>query len=67
MSLDERSKGGNMPIKPSAQHILDHLPCSAGATMPRTLLTDTGRLIADALMILFVAGVISWALAGFFG
>ena len=33
----------------------------------RPILTETGKLVADVLMILFVAGVFTWALAGFFG
>jgi hypothetical protein len=44
------------------QRILDHLPCSTGATMPRTLLTDTGRLILGslALAVAFIVLVALW-------
>jgi hypothetical protein len=35
--------------------------------MTPRILTDAGKLVADALMILFVAGVIAAACAGYFG
>ena len=31
----------------------------------RRILTDTGRMIADALMILFILGIVALAIAGF--
>jgi hypothetical protein len=33
----------------------------------KPILTENGRMIADALMLLFGVGVLAWALAGFFG
>jgi hypothetical protein len=36
-------------------------------SMKRTILTETGKLVADTLMLLFVMGVLTVAVAGFFG
>ena len=33
----------------------------------RPILTETGKLVADALMLLFTMGVVACALDGFFG
>jgi hypothetical protein len=36
-------------------------------SMKRTILTETGKLVADVLMLLFVMGVVAVTVAGFFG
>jgi hypothetical protein len=36
-------------------------------SMKRTILTETGKLVADVLMILFVVIVIALSIAGFHG
>jgi hypothetical protein len=35
--------------------------------MKRPILTETGKLVADTLMLLFVMGVVAVAVARFFG